>query len=300
MRRHDRPPMLSRYTAVSTRPVLLLLSGFFNRSPISLAHMCRFLAYIGEPILPETLVVSPSHSLVHQSLHAAEGKTRANADGFGLGWYGERPEPGLYRAASPAWSDENLRSICGQVRSRLFFAHVRSATGTAIAQANCHPFAAGRLMFMHNGQIGGWPLVKREIEGTIPDALYKERRGTTDSEAVFLAAVANGLERDPVGAIMATLAQLKATMHRLRVQAPLRFTAAVSDGTRLWAFRWACDAKAPTLYYRQGSHGLVVASEPIDRVYDSWQEIPQGWGLIAEQGCAVQMEPLGGQLACAA
>ncbi len=117
--------------------------------------MCRLLAYIGEPILPETLVVAPPHSLVHQSLHAAEAKTRANADGLGLGWYGEQSEPGLYRAACPAWSDENLRSLCEQVHSRLFFAHVRSATGTATAQANCHPFAHGRLLFMHNGQVGG-------------------------------------------------------------------------------------------------------------------------------------------------
>ena len=59
--------------------------------------MCRFLAYHGEPILLETLVASPSHSLIKQSQHAAEGKTETNGDGFGVGWYGERSEPGLYR-----------------------------------------------------------------------------------------------------------------------------------------------------------------------------------------------------------
>ena len=31
--------------------------------------------------------------------------TAVNADGFGLAWYGERPEPGLYRDVMPAWSD---------------------------------------------------------------------------------------------------------------------------------------------------------------------------------------------------
>ena len=88
--------------------------------------MCRILAYAGRPILLEDLVCRPKHSLVHQALDAHESRTTTNGDGFGIGWYGERPEPGLYRETLPAWSDENLRSICSQVRSRLFFAHVRA------------------------------------------------------------------------------------------------------------------------------------------------------------------------------
>lgn len=70
--------------------------------------MCRFLAYHGEPILIETLVASPTHSLIKQSQHAAEGKTETNGDGFGVGWYGERAEPGLYRELRPAWSDKSV------------------------------------------------------------------------------------------------------------------------------------------------------------------------------------------------
>jgi len=86
--------------------------------------MCRFLAYSGEPVFLSDLVCAPTHSLVHQSLHADEGKTETNGDGFGIGWYAERPEPGVYRDISPAWSDENLVNLCGQVRARTFFAHV--------------------------------------------------------------------------------------------------------------------------------------------------------------------------------
>ena len=90
--------------------------------------MCRFLAYLGDPVLMETLLVAPSHSLIHQSLNAAEAKQRTNGDGFGLGWYGERTEPGLYRDLRPAWSDENLRSITAQCgneywRARLGIGH---------------------------------------------------------------------------------------------------------------------------------------------------------------------------------
>ena len=141
--------------------------------------MCRFLAYRGEPVFMEDLISAPAHSLVHQSLHAEEAKTGTNGDGFGVGWYGDKPMPGLYREVHPAWSDENLKSLCTQVRSSLFFAHVRAATGTATTRANCHPFTHDQWMFMHNGQIGGWPLIRRKVESLIPDEYYGARTGTT-------------------------------------------------------------------------------------------------------------------------
>ena len=98
--------------------------------------------------------LKPCQSLVAQSLRCREAKNEVNADGFGLAWYGERAEPGIFRDIRPAWSDENLLSLAHQIRSRLFFAHVRASTGTATTRANCHPFAVGRWLFMHNGQVG--------------------------------------------------------------------------------------------------------------------------------------------------
>ena len=200
-----------------------------------------------------SLVASPSHSLIKQSQHAVESKTQTNGDGFGVGGYGERPEPGLYRELRPAWSDENLWSICAQVRSKLFFAHVRAATGTATARANCHPFARGRCMFMHNGQIRGYRTIRRRVEALVPDELYHARTGTTDTEAIPLAAAARGLEEDPVAAISETLRLVLAETQRTRVTAPLRFTATLTDGNGIWAFRWASDAAPPTLYYTTSS-----------------------------------------------
>ncbi|MGB0497891.1 MAG: class II glutamine amidotransferase, partial [Rubricella sp.] len=134
--------------------------------------MCRWAAWIGAPIFLDEIILKPAQSLVAQSHHAAECKTATNADGFGLAWYGERPEPGLYRDVYPAWSDPNLRSIAGQVRSGLFLAHVRASTGTATSRNNCHPFVHGRWSFMHNGQIGGFEGFRRRADMLIPDALY--------------------------------------------------------------------------------------------------------------------------------
>ena len=254
--------------------------------------MCRFLAYRGEPIFLSDLVCAPAHSLVHQSLHAAEAKTGTNGDGFGLGWYGERPEPGLYREIRPAWSDENLRSLCAQVRSGLFLAHVRASTGTSTTRANCHPFAQGRHLFMHNGQIGGYGRIKRRLEALIPDELYDARAGTTDSEAIFLVALANGLEEEPVAAMARTLKQIRSLMEAASVAEPLRFTAAFADGTGLWAYRWASDGQPPTLYWREEAGNLLVVSEPIDDRAMGWREVPKGCTLVARPGRPAAVECL--------
>lgn len=251
--------------------------------------MCRFLCYRGDAILLEALVAAPAHSLIDQSLHAREGKTATNGDGFGVGWYGERQEPGLYREVHPAWSDENLRSICAQVRSRLFFAHIRAATGTATTRANCHPFSAGRFMFMHNGQVGGWAALRRRVEALIPDALYELRQGSTDSEAILLVALADGLKDDPAAAIGRTLGRLHAMMLEMGVTAALRFTAALTDGASIWAFRWASDDRPPTLYWREDARGLIVVSEPIDTETADWHAIPAGHYVVAVPGEPVRV-----------
>ncbi len=251
--------------------------------------MCRFLAYRGEPVFLSDLVCAPAHSLVRQSLHACEAKTGTNGDGFGLAWYGERPEPGLYREIRPAWSDENLTSLCAQVRSRLFFAHVRASTGTASTRANCHPFAFGRHLFMHNGQIGGYERIRRRIEELIPDEFYDHRLGTGDSEAIFLAALAEGLPEDPIRAMARTLKRVRGVMQAAGVDEPLRFTAVHADGSSLHAYRWACDGHPPSLYYREMPTGLLVVSEPIDDRAAGWREVPKGCTLVARPGQAIAL-----------
>jgi glutamine amidotransferase len=253
--------------------------------------MCRFLAYLGEPIFLADLVCAPAHSLIHQSMHADEGKTPTNGDGFGLGWYSERPEPGLYREIRPAWSDENLRSLCEQVRSRLFFAHVRASTGTATTRANCHPFGHGRHMFMHNGQVGDYHRVKRRIEEMIPDALYAHRLGTGDTEAIFLAALADGLDQDSVGAMARTLGRVQALMHAAGSTQALRFAAAHSDGETLTCYRWSSDARPPTLYWRAQQGGVIVVSEPVDARRDDWRPIATNHVLLARAGQPVEVRP---------
>jgi glutamine amidotransferase len=249
--------------------------------------MCRFLAYSGVPVFLEDFVASPCHSLIHQSLHAEEAKTGTNGDGFGVGWYGEKAEPGQYREIRPAWSDENLLSISKQVRSHLFFAHVRAATGTATTRANCHPFVHGRHLFMHNGQVGGYAAIRRRLEALIPDALYAARVGTTDSEALFLLALARMAEGFSAGeALAAALNDALVLMQEAGIREPLRCAAALADGETIHAVRWSSDAKPPTLYVCNRGDSVVVASEPVDAARDCWQAVPPN-ALVSVKGSAV-------------
>jgi len=239
--------------------------------------MCRWAAYIGEPLFLEEIVSRPGHSLIHQSHGAIESKTAINADGFGLAWYGEREEPGLFRDILPAWSDPNLRSLTAQVRSRLFLAHVRASTGTATSRNNCHPFAVDHWSFMHNGQIGGYDRFRRDAEMLIPDHLYSQRKGATDSEALFLIALGEGLGEDPKGALERATAALEALSREKGAEPHVRMTVAFSDGKRLYAVRYATDDAAPTLYHRwsEARAGRAVVSEPLE-AGQCWEPVPPG------------------------
>ncbi len=253
--------------------------------------MCRWIAYRGETIALEQHVTAPAHSLIEQSMRAVESLSGINGDGFGLGWYADHAEPGLYREVRPAWSDENLRHLCRHIRSHLFFAHVRASTGTATTRPNCHPFAYGRWMFMHNGQIGDWSLIRRQVEALIPDAFYRARIGTTDSEAVFLAILGAGVEDDPVDATVRTLGTITDMVRASATAEPVRFTAALSDGKNLYAFRYASNDTANTLYYRQAGADVVVVSEPLDKDRAGWKPVPPGHLIVARDGEAVVPKP---------
>src|SRR4051795_1793985 len=252
--------------------------------------MCRWIAYRGESAPFEQYVTEPVHSLIAQSLRARESSGSTNGDGFGLGWYGVHPEPGLYRETRPAWSDENLRYLCRHLQSHLFFAHVRAATGTAVTRQNCHPFACGRWKFMHNGFIGSWNRLRRKVESMIPDAFYPSRLGTTDSEAIFLAMMGAGLDNDPVGATRRVLRDLSALANEEGRREHLRFTAALANGRDLFAFRFAENDTSNTLYFRETGDELVVASEPFD-TETHWNEVPPNHVLIAPASGSIEIVP---------
>ncbi len=247
--------------------------------------MCRWAAYLGEAVFLEDIVTAPCHSLIAQSHCAQEAKSPTNGDGFGLAWYGDRPDPGRYRDILPAWSDCNLKSIARQIRSPLFLAHVRAATNGGTRRDNCHPFIHENWCFMHNGQIADFDRLRRPMETMLSDELFNARFGSTDSELIFLLAMQFGLRDNPLGAISETLAFVERLSRHLTGDALVRFTAAFSDGKSLYAVRYATDFKAPTLYAApigQGG-GYCLVSEPLNDEADTWVEIPDGSAVIVSE-----------------
>lgn len=246
--------------------------------------MCRWLAYAGQATWPEQFLFKSQYSLIQQSLCARKSRSVVNGDGFGLGWYGARTEPGLFRDILPAWADENLKSLSQQIQSPLFMAHVRAATDTPTSRVNCHPFRHLHYLFMHNGQIGEYPRIKRYLEQQLDDAYYRHRCGSTDSELLFLLLLQLGAAQDYTGAIERLISLVNCICRQRHVAEPFRLTAAFSDGRRLYVVRYASDDQAPTLFYRRLESGMLLVSEPIDAEIDCWCILPDASCLSVEPG----------------
>jgi len=222
--------------------------------------------------------------LLEQSQHATEAKLAVQGDGFGVAWYDGSAGPGLYRDVMPAWSDGNLPSLCKMVQSNLFLAHVRASTAAETARINCHPFTHGTWSFMHNGQVSDIAVIRRKLESLLPDDLYNARRGTTDSELIFLLLLARGLKQDPQSAVKAVLAILQEVSVYGAGEESVRMTCVFTDGHRLFAFRHSSDAHCPTLYARHDGRGWVLASEPLDVDARDWVGIAPDALVVLEPG----------------
>ncbi len=234
--------------------------------------MCRIATYIGPAIAIENIVTGPRHSLLSQSRHANESKVELNGDGFGVAWYGHVAEPGLYRECLPAWSDENLINLCRTVQSHLFIAHVRASTVGETMRSNCHPFAYKNWCFAHNGQIGGFLSMQRQLEGLLSDELYNYPRGTTDSELLFLLLLQFGMEDRPIEACDQVVQMLEDKRTQLKISEPLRLAFVFSNGQKLYGVRYASDKFSPTLYLSGllDNGGRSLSSEPLDGNMDNW------------------------------
>jgi predicted glutamine amidotransferase len=262
--------------------------------------MCRWLAYSGSPVLLEQLLYGPQNSLIVQSLHSRMGAEETNGDGFGVGWYGERETPAVFRSIEPAWNDRNLRELAGHVTSGLVFAHIRASTGSPVQQTNCHPFRHGRWLWMHNGFVADLHKVKRDLILAVDPALFPEIEGTTDSELLFHVALTFGLEDDPPSAVRETIRLVESVGGDHGVVNPFQGTIATTDGETIWAFRYSSEGKSRSLFYSTAIPTLremypnesllwdvddearLVVSEPLgDKLPGAWNEVPESsYGVI--------------------
>ncbi|MGW0468530.1 class II glutamine amidotransferase [Streptomyces sp. NPDC003027] len=266
--------------------------------------MCRWLAYSGTPVLLDSLLYRPAHSLIDQSLHSRMGVETTNGDGFGIGWYTVGMDtPAVVRDTGPAWNNRNLREISAHVRSHMFFAHIRASTGSAIQQTNCHPFRHGRWLWMHNGAITDFNRLRRDLCLRIDPSLFADIEGSTDSEVMFFLALTYGLDQDPPTAVARMAGHVETLGREHGVEYPLQMTIAVTDGDGLWAFRYSSERRSRSLFYSaeletlRGLHpdltfldhfsdqSRLVVSEPLSGLPGAWFEVPEStYGLVRGSG----------------
>jgi predicted glutamine amidotransferase len=265
--------------------------------------MCRWLAYSGTPVLLEELLYKPRYSLIDQSQHSRLGVETTNGDGFGVGWYGADgvSEPALFRGVGPAWGDVNLRELAGSVCSRLFLAHIRASTGTPVQQTNCHPFRYGPWLWVHNGAIRSFPVVKRDLVLAIDRAYYPYLDGSTDSEVMFHLALTFGLAEDPISAVERMVGFVESVGRAHGVAHPVQMTVATTDGNRVWAIRYSSEGRSRSLFFSTAVSALrdlypdnenlrrlsddtrIVVSEPLGELVGAWQPVPESsYGIVQD------------------
>ena len=214
--------------------------------------MCRHLAYLGVPRSLASLVVEPPHALYEQSWAPRRQRYgTVNVDGFGVGWYVDRPAPVRYRRSQPIWTDASFASLAPTVSSSCVVAAVRSATpGTAPDESAAAPFTHDRWLFSHNGRLHDWAGARRALRDRSADV--REALAGVDSALVFGLALA----RWQAGASLPD--GLAGAVRDLDDHGGGRLTLLASDGTSIAGLV----STGEPLHVLSTPEGTVLASEP--------------------------------------
>ena len=278
--------------------------------------MCRFVAYLGKPLVLDEVLFKPENSLVKQSYHAREMSEPLNGDGFGVGWYNHDIDlsPALFTSIQPAWNNRNLTYLAKKIRTDAFFAHVRTASHGCVTPYNCHPFIYQRFLFMHNGTIHGFNKIKRSLRRSLSDNIYEWIKGQTDSEHFFALFLENFNHQNKPSNANTIASALKNAIQNLekftkenKVNKTMFINAVVSDGKSMVALRYVSDSKQTprTLYVTTGSEyrvldnqshlepctgpneAVMVVSEKLTHKKTEWDEVPMNEMVLVHDDLSI-------------
>jgi len=305
--------------------------------------MCRILIYHGrQPITMADLITKPTHSIIRQSYASLEriDHSPLNGDGFGIGWYTtgdlcvqvsqpncEEQTPCVFLSVTPAWNNLNLIRLAEKIKSPLFFGHVRAASpGILTSETNCHPFLYGQYMWMHNGVIAEFRLIKRRLMSLLDDDLFLHVQGTTDSEAIFMLFLSKlkkihpgNLRTEKVDPYVLkhtmeeTIQTLITWNQELNIVCPSHMNFAISDGKSVIATRYTHPrtAAAVSLYFASGTQFAIgkdndyemlqtdrrqmchiIASEPLSKNVKDWIPVPRDHLVMVTKDSSLLMFPI--------
>lgn len=291
--------------------------------------MCRFIAYIGEPIFADELLLKPKNSLMKQSYHALEAEMTVNGDGFGIGWYNHyrRKEPALFRSIRPAWNDENLSYNASMIKTNCLFAHIRAATQGGVSIQNSHPFQYKEFLMMQNGGIKEFGKIKRRLINRLDDDIFQWINGQTDTQYIFalFATIVGELKRELkkenealnfdqlASCVSQTFAEIEEMKIKARIESPSLYNLVLTNGKALIATRYSTQPEIETRslhiassaesYTRdheklksgsikEGEKSVLIASEVLTENKNIWKEVPENHFIMVEEDLTVRIEPL--------
>lgn len=242
--------------------------------------MCRLLVFSGE------------HSLYEQSFAPRELLSGSvNADGYGVAWY-TKERPARIAEARPIWYDDELSTTLATIESECVVAALRNATpGIPVDRSCLLPLVHEQWSFVLNGFV---PEFRKEhmraLRAGLPDSLYAELRGSSDSETLFLVALA---VMGAGGTMTEALLETARTVHERVGDAEAQLNMVMTDGHRISAIRHSTVLQTNSLYVAEhppfAPGGVVLVSEapevgPVWRpvASHSWIEI-DGDGTVRSE-----------------
>ena len=154
---------------------------------------------------------------------------------------------------------------------------------------------------MHNGFIGGFAAIKRDLVLAVDESLFPEIKGSTDTEVLFYLALTFGLEDDPPDAVARAIGFVEACGQARGVEYPFQGTIATTDGETLWVFRYSSQGQSRSLFFTRdvpalrrqypdreilrevGDEARLVVSEPFGDLPGAWEEMPEAsYGVVSK------------------
>jgi glutamine amidotransferase len=136
----------------------------------------------------------------------------------------------------------------------------------------------------------------------VDPGLFPSMEGTTDSEVMFHVALTFGLDGDPPGAVARMTGLVERLGREQGVPQPLQMTVAVTDGERVWFFRYSSAGKSRSLYYSSRVEDVralhpdlgflnhvsdetrLVVSEPLGDLPGVWNAVPESTYGVVQPG----------------
>lgn len=261
--------------------------------------MCRLYGFrANAPSKVDCSLVKAQNALLEQSRRDERGLE--NADGWGIAYY-PNGTPKVLKRYTAAHADVEFSEAATEIAAPTLIAHVRRATVGRSQIENTHPFLWGRWTFAHNGTVTAFERVAPRLEAETEPRLLGERRGTTDSELLFLwllgRLAAEGIDLDsPLDDLDRTLEIFAGSVARAAelsnaegAEEGAKLNLLLTDGHALMASRWGnslhvlqregvqdceiCGIGHVDAPHRQGYRAAIAASEPITS--EAWQPVPE-------------------------